>query len=117
LALEVGVPIAMGCDCGAQSRMPNGENALELELMVKHGMAPMAAIVAATREAAKLARLVNRVGTLEVGKIADLVVVEDNPVDDITRLQHGIRMVIQSGIVRRDDLGLATDGRSRVGSE
>ena len=64
IALDVGVPIAMGCDCGAQSRMPNGENALEIELMVRHGMAPMAAILAATREAARLMRILDQVGTL-----------------------------------------------------
>jgi imidazolonepropionase-like amidohydrolase len=104
IALEVGVPIAMGCDCGAQSRMPNGENALEIELMVRHGMTPMAAIQAATREAARLMRILDQVGTLEAGKTADLIVVDGNPADDITRLQHGIRMVMQAGVVRRDDL-------------
>ena len=40
LAMEVGVPIAMGSDCGAPSRYPNGDNALELELMVENGMSP-----------------------------------------------------------------------------
>ena len=60
LALDIGVPIALGCDCGAQSRMPNGENALEIELMVQSGMQPMAAILAATREAAHLARILRR---------------------------------------------------------
>jgi imidazolonepropionase-like amidohydrolase len=79
LALDIGVPIALGCDCGAQSRMPNGENALEIELMVQNGMTPMAAIVAATREAARLTRIVDRVGTLEPGKAADLIVVDGYP--------------------------------------
>ena len=106
LAMDVGVPIALGCDCGAQSRMPNGENALEIELMVHHGMAPMAAILAATREAARLTRILDRVGTLEPGKAADLIVVQGNPVDDISRLREGISMVVQAGQVRRDDLGL-----------
>jgi imidazolonepropionase-like amidohydrolase len=71
LALEIGVPIALGCDCGAQSRMPNGENALEIELMVENGMSPMAAILAATREAARLTRILPNVGTLTPGKAAD----------------------------------------------
>jgi imidazolonepropionase-like amidohydrolase len=105
-ALEVGVKIAQGCDCGAQSRMPNGENAREIELMVKHGMTPMAAILAATREAATLIRRLDQIGTLAPGKLADLIVVEGSPIDDVTRLRHGIQMVIQSGVVRRDDLGL-----------
>ena len=104
IALRVGVPIAMGCDCGAQSRMPNGANALELELMVENGMEPMAAIVAATREAAKLTRIFDRVGTIEPGKAADLIVIDGNPVDDIRLLQHGVRMVMQAGAIRRDDL-------------
>jgi imidazolonepropionase-like amidohydrolase len=106
IALNVGVPIAMGCDCGAQSRMPNGENALEIELMVRHGMTPMAAIQAATREAARLMRLLDEVGTLEAGKAADLIVVEGSPIDDIARLRHGLQMVVQAGVVRRDDAGL-----------
>jgi imidazolonepropionase-like amidohydrolase len=106
LALDIGVPIALGCDCGAQSRMPNGENALEIELMVQNGMTPMAAILAATREAARLTRIVDRVGTLEPGKAADLIVVDGNPIDDISRLRHSIRLVMQAGHVRRDDLGL-----------
>jgi imidazolonepropionase-like amidohydrolase len=108
LALDTGVPIALGCDCGAQSRMPNGENALEIELMVQNGMAPMAAILAATREAARLTRILDRVGTLEPGKAADLIVVDGSPVDDISRLRTGINVVIQGGVVRRDDLGLVT---------
>jgi imidazolonepropionase-like amidohydrolase len=107
MALELGVPIAMGSDCGAQSRMPNGENALELELMVRHGMDPMAAIVAGTREAARLVGLPDTVGTLEPGKVADLFVVEGNPLDDIARVRTGVRMVVQAGTVRRDDAELA----------
>ena len=63
--------------------MPNGENALEIELMVQNGMTPMAAILAATREAARLTRILDRVGTLEPGKAADLIVVDGDPLDDI----------------------------------
>jgi imidazolonepropionase-like amidohydrolase len=107
MALEIGVPIAMGCDCGAQSRMPNGANPIELEMMVRAGMTPMAVIVAATREAARLVRILDTVGTLEAGKAADLLVVDGNPAEDIRVVQSGVRMVVQSGVVRRDDLGLA----------
>jgi imidazolonepropionase-like amidohydrolase len=107
LALDIGVPIALGCDCGAQSRMPNGENALEIELMVQSGMQPMAAILAATREAARLTRILPKVGTLEPGKAADLLVVDGSPLNDISRLRTSVQMVVQAGQVRRDDLGLA----------
>ncbi len=107
MALEIGVPVAMGCDCGAQSRMPNGLNALEIELMVKHGMTPMGALVAGTRESAKLMRILDTVGTLEPGKAADLLVIDGSPVDDISRVRTSVKAVVQAGVVRRDDLGLA----------
>jgi imidazolonepropionase-like amidohydrolase len=71
-------------------------------------MTPETVIVAATREAAKLIRVADVVGTLEPGKVADLLVVDGNPVSDIRVLQTGVRMVVQAGVVRRDDLGLAS---------
>ena len=111
VALAAGLPIAMGSDCGAQSRMPNGENALELELMVRHGMRPMDAIVAGTREAARLTGILDQVGTLEAGKIADVIVIDGNPLDDIERARTGVRLVVQAGVVRRDDDGLAPERR------
>lgn len=107
LALDVGVPIAMGCDCGAPSRMPNGENALELELMVRHGMSPEQAIRAATVDAATLVGLADRLGTVEVGKIADLIALDRNPLEDIRACRTGVRLVMRSGAVVRDDDGLA----------
>ena len=107
MALDLGVPIAMGCDCGGQSRMPNGANALELALMVDRGMSPMQAIVTATRESATLTRLIDTVGTIAPGKLADLIVVDGNPVDDITLLQSAVKMVVQGGVVRRNDLARA----------
>ncbi|MBV9544500.1 MAG: amidohydrolase family protein, partial [Chloroflexi bacterium] len=67
---------------------------------------PMDALVAATREAARLLRIDQKVGTLEPGKLADLLVVDGNPVDDIACLQRHVRAVIQAGVVRRDDIGL-----------
>jgi imidazolonepropionase-like amidohydrolase len=106
-----GLPIAMGSDCGAQSRMPNGENALELELMVRHGMRPADAVVAATREAARLTGILDQVGTLEAGKIADLIAIDGNPLGDIERSRTGVRLMVQAGVVRRDDDGLTTERR------
>jgi imidazolonepropionase-like amidohydrolase len=70
----------------------------------------MAALVAATREAARLLRIIDTVGTLEPGKAADLLVVEGNPMDDICVMQTAVKMVVQGGVVRRDDLGLAGGG-------
>jgi imidazolonepropionase-like amidohydrolase len=104
LALRVGVPIAMGSDCGAPSRFPNGENALEFTLMVRNGMPAAQAVRCGTSSAAQLVGLSEEVGSLEPGKRADLIVVDGNPLDDITRLQHGVRLVMKGGTVYRDDL-------------
>ncbi len=72
-AVEAGVRIAMGTDSGVT---PHGRNLRELELMVEHGgMTPGQALVATTRSAAELMGLEADLGTLEPGKLADLVVV------------------------------------------
>jgi imidazolonepropionase-like amidohydrolase len=107
LAMEVGVQIAMGSDCGAPSRFPNGENALELTLMVRNGMSNGRAVRCATSEAARLTGVFDQVGTIEAGKLADLIVVEGDPLEDITRLQHGVRLVMKGGTIYRDDLAQA----------
>jgi imidazolonepropionase-like amidohydrolase len=104
MAMEMGVKIAMGSDLGAPSRMKNGENALEIWLMVDAGMRPSDAIVAATSAAAQLLRLDHLIGSVEAGKLADLIVVGRNPVDDITALQDGIKLVMRDGVVYRDEL-------------
>jgi imidazolonepropionase-like amidohydrolase len=104
LALEVGVPIAMGSDCGAPSRFPNGENALELTLMVRNGMSTGHAVRCGTSEAARLAGVFEQVGSLEPGKLADLVVVDGNPLEDISVLQRGVQLVMKGGTIYRDEL-------------
>lgn len=77
-AVEADVRIAMGTDTGVT---PHGRNLRELELMVAGGMTPWAAYVATTRTAAELMGLDDRLGTIEVGKRADLVVVTGDPAD------------------------------------
>jgi imidazolonepropionase-like amidohydrolase len=104
LALEVGVPIAMGSDCGAPSRFPNGENALELTLLVRNGMSTSHAVRCGTSEAARLAGVSEQVGSLGPGKLADLVVVDGNPLEDISVLQGGVQLVMKGGTIYRDDL-------------
>jgi imidazolonepropionase-like amidohydrolase len=102
LALEKGLAFAMGSDCGFASRFPNGENALEIELMVRYGMAPMDAIVAGTSNAARLLRLDHSLGSVTAGKLADLIVVGANPLDDVTALQHQIALVMKEGTIYLD---------------
>lgn len=112
LALEVGVPIAMGSDCGAPSRFPNGENALELTLMVRNGMPASRAVRCGTSQAARLAGVFDQVGSLEPGKRADLIVVEGNPLGDISLLQRGVQLVMKDGVIYREDS--ATLGRNKT---
>jgi imidazolonepropionase-like amidohydrolase len=104
MAMEMGVKIAMGSDLGAPSRMKNGENAVEMQLMVEAGMSPEDTIVAATSSAAKLLALDDRIGSIEPGKLADIVVVKRNPIEDITALQTDFGLVMRDGVVYRDEL-------------
>ena len=82
-AIAAGVKIALGTDSGV---FPHGKNAHEFELMVGFGMKPMDAIVAGTRGAAELLGLDKELGTVEAGKVADLVAVDGNPLDDVKTL-------------------------------
>jgi imidazolonepropionase-like amidohydrolase len=82
---KAGVKIACGTDAGFM--LPHGEmNARELELLVRGGLSPLEAITAATRTGAELMELPD-VGTLQVGKVADMVLVQGDPLADIRILQ------------------------------
>ena len=97
-AVQAGVRIAMGTDAGTPFNR-HGRNAQELRRMVEFGMTPMQAIEAATRSAATLLGLENEIGTIEAGKLADLILVRSNPLDDIALLQEpaNIEWVVQGG--------------------
>jgi imidazolonepropionase-like amidohydrolase len=90
--LAAGVTIAMGTDMGLDPEM--GSNAAELELYVQLGMDPHAAIRSATQTAAETIGLGDHTGTLEAGKAADLLVVDGDPVSDITILQDKARIQV-----------------------
>lgn len=96
-AQAAGVKIAFGTDSGVS---PHGQNAREFELMVEGGMSPMRAIQSATREAAALLRISDRLGTLESGKIADVIAVKGNPLESI-KAMHDVVFVMKDGIVYR----------------
>ena len=96
-ALAAGVWIVMGSDAVAGL---HGENAKEIEWMVKAGMTPAQAIRAATSDAAQLMGWQDRVGTIEAGKFADLIAVEGDPLKDITELQR-VKFVMKGGLVAR----------------
>jgi imidazolonepropionase-like amidohydrolase len=94
-AYPAGVPIAFGTDAGVSK---HGKNADEFELMVKHGMTPSAAIHAATVNASKLLGVDAQVGTLSVGKQADVIAVSGDPTVDVTVLKK-VGFVMTNGTV------------------
>jgi imidazolonepropionase-like amidohydrolase len=95
-AVKAGVKIAMGTDSGVGK---HGENGRELLLMVENGMTTMQALVASTQNAARLLHLNKHIGTLEVGKLADIIVVKGDVLEDISRIvdQTNIQLVLKGG--------------------
>jgi imidazolonepropionase-like amidohydrolase len=92
-AVEAGVRIAMGTDSGVT---PHGRNLRELGLMVDGGMSPAAALETTTRSASQLLGVDKDLGTIEVGKLADLVVVTGDPLD-VRTLAERIESVWKAG--------------------
>ena len=92
-AVAAGVRIALGTDSGVT---PHGQNLDELRLMVEGGMTPAQALHAATLSAAELMGLADEFGTLEVGKRADLVVVDGDPLD-VATLADRVEAVYRDG--------------------
>jgi len=92
-AVAAGLKIAFGTDTGVS---PHGENAREFEMMVQGGMSPMQAIQSATLHAARLLRVEDRLGTIEQGKIADIIAVAGNPLEEIGRMKQ-IEFVMKDG--------------------
>jgi imidazolonepropionase-like amidohydrolase len=83
-AVSKGVNIAFGTDAAVY---PHGDNAKQFALYVKHGLSPAAAIQSATRWAAELMGLHDRVGSLSAGHFADLVAVDGDPLEDVSVLE------------------------------
>ncbi len=96
-AFKAGVKVAFGTDSGVP---PHGINAQEFKLMVDAGMTPMAAIQAATVNAADLLGRSDSLGTIEAGKDADIIAVSGSPLDDVTRLQQ-VDFVMRRGAVHK----------------
>jgi len=91
-AHKAGVAIAMGTDAGTPFNY-HGKNLMEIPLLVRHGLSPMEALVAATDTASQVLGMENRIGTIEQGKIADLVLVKHNPLEDIDILNEADTIV------------------------
>jgi len=98
-AFQEGVKVAFGTDAAVY---PHGLNAREFPVMVKLGMSPLAAIQAATLNAADLLGWSDRIGSLEPGHFADLIAVEGDPLQDVTVLQN-VKVVMKGGEVVKEE--------------
>jgi len=94
-AVELGVKIGYGTDA---SVFPHGLNAKDFAIMVRLGMSPAAALRTATSVNAELLGVENRLGTLEEGKVADVVAMPGDAIDDITATEH-VSFVMKEGLV------------------
>lgn len=92
-AHAAGVKVAFGTDSGVST---HGDNAREFGYMVEAGMPPIEAILAATRNAADLVGASDRIGSIQVGRFADVVAVAGNPLTDITELRR-VTFVMKGG--------------------
>jgi imidazolonepropionase-like amidohydrolase len=97
---KAGLTIACGTDFLGSPLLKMGTNAMELELLVEQcSFKPIDAIVAATRNGAKACGLESQIGTVEKGKLADIIMVDGDPLKDIKVLQNKnkIKMVMKEG--------------------
>ena len=101
---DAGVSIAVGTDSGAPGAVIGKAVHKELEVMVEAGISPMQALVAATKNAAENLGKSGELGTIEEGKLADIIVVSGSPLDDISNTRN-IKMVIKNGEVLVNKLG------------
>lgn len=99
-AVKAGVKIAFGTDAGIY---PHGWNGKQFFYMVKYGLTPMQAIQSATISAADLLDWKDKTGSITKGKLADIIAVENNPLDNITVLEH-VKFVMKEGTVYKNEL-------------
>jgi imidazolonepropionase-like amidohydrolase len=106
MAYEAGVPIAMGSDVGTPLNY-HGQNGLEIYWMQRAGLSAMDAIHAATGNAARALGWDSWMGTLEAGKVADLIVVDANPLDDLRILadKNHLQFVMKDGMIAASHAG------------
>jgi imidazolonepropionase-like amidohydrolase len=96
-SLQVGVRYALGTDLVGYPTHPQDMAAKEFELAVNWGMDPLQAVVAGTKVSAEALGMEHLIGTIETGKLADLIGLDGDPLRDITVLQQGVKFVMQDG--------------------
>jgi len=102
---DAGVHIALGTDAGAPDIHFGWAAHKEMEAMVELGMSPMDAIMSATKKAAETLRKEKDLGTIEAGKLADMIVVSGNPAAQISDIKN-IKLVMKDGKILVDNLGV-----------
>ncbi|HXX30235.1 MAG TPA: amidohydrolase family protein [Myxococcaceae bacterium] len=100
-AVKGGARMAFGTDAGVY---PHGDNARQFAVMVRFGMTPLQAIRSATLDAAELLGWRDRVGSVEPGKLADLIAVQGDPLTDV-RVLESVGFVMKGGVVVKNELG------------
>lgn len=95
--VAAGIPFAVGSDVGP---FPHGTQAVEMELMVRYGMKPLAVLEADMIEGAKVLGWAGQIGALKPGYFADVVAMPGNPLEDITAVEH-VSFVMKGGVVVR----------------
>ena len=102
--VKAGGKVALGTDYdGFNALFELGTPMVEIDSMQEAGMTPMQIIVAATKHAAHVCNLAEKLGTLEVNKIADIIVINRNPLNDLSYLKD-ISLVIHNGIIIRNNV-------------
>jgi imidazolonepropionase-like amidohydrolase len=102
--VKKGVKIVMGTDAGGFPWTdPNLNEAKEFHYYVDYGMTPMQAIKSGTSLAAEMLGWSDKLGTVEAGKLADLVAVSGDPLGDITELER-VRFVMKEGVVYKNEM-------------
>ena len=94
-AVQAGAKMAFGSDAGVY---PHGWNGKQFAKMVEWGMTPTQAIKAATVDAAELLGWRDRIGSIEAGKLADVIAVKGDPLKDVTELER-VSFVMKGGVV------------------
>lgn len=88
LAMELGIPLGSGSDAGGNEFGPHGDSmAIELEYLVEYGLSAKEALEVVTRNNARLLQMEGEIGTVEVGKYADLLLLNDNPLTNVSNVR------------------------------
>jgi imidazolonepropionase-like amidohydrolase len=109
---EAGVPLVVGTDSGNWPLFPyyfHGPTTWrELRLLAEAGLSPKEVLRAATVNPAKMLGLADQIGTVDVGKIADLVVVREDPLVDVEKAMRSLQHTIRAGVARTPDAWMAS---------